>query len=70
VRLSRVNGWAQAEVVDDGCGGADHARGSGLRGLRDRLAAVQGRLEIDSPHGGGTRLRARVPGARSVPRDD
>jgi PAS domain S-box-containing protein len=61
VRLSRVNGWAEVEITDDGCGGADHARGSGLRGLGDRLGAVRGVLEIDSPRGGGTRLRARVP---------
>jgi PAS domain S-box-containing protein len=70
VRLSRVDGWAEAEVADDGCGGADHARGSGLRGLEDRLAAVQGALEIDSPRGGGTRLRARVPVGRTVPGDE
>jgi PAS domain S-box-containing protein len=61
VRLSRVNGWAVVEVADDGCGGADDARGSGLRGLEDRLGAVRGELRIDSPRGGGTRLRARVP---------
>ena len=41
-------------VADDGVGGVDPAAGSGLRGLDDRVAAVGGRLEIDSPHGGGT----------------
>jgi signal transduction histidine kinase len=48
-------------VSDDGAGGADAAGGSGLRGLEDRLGALDGRLEVESPHGGGTRLTARVP---------
>jgi signal transduction histidine kinase len=48
-------------VSDDGVGGADVAAGSGLRGLQDRLAAVDGSLDIDSPPGAGTRLRARIP---------
>ena len=61
VRLARGEGWIEAEITDDGCGGADPERGSGLRGLEDRLGAVQGELEIDTAPGGGTRLRARVP---------
>ena len=48
-------------VRDDGVGGADPTRGSGLRGLADRLAAVDGRLVIESPARGGTLLRAEVP---------
>jgi signal transduction histidine kinase len=48
-------------VADDGVGGVDVAAGSGLRGLQDRLAAVDGTLDIDSPAGAGTRLRARIP---------
>jgi PAS domain S-box-containing protein len=48
-------------VADDGAGGAEPGRGTGLRGLADRLAMVDGTLEIDSPTGGGTRLRARIP---------
>jgi signal transduction histidine kinase len=48
-------------VVDDGRGGADAERGSGLRGLQDRLAAVGGRLSVASPPGGGTTLRAELP---------
>ena len=55
------DGDVLVEVADDGVGGADVAAGSGLRGLEDRLAAVDGRLAIDSPPGGGTRLRARIP---------
>ncbi len=49
------------EIRDDGIGGADPSRGSGLRGLCDRVEAVGGRFEIDSPVNGGTRLRADIP---------
>ena len=49
-----------AEVADDGHGGADPRRGTGLRGLEDRLAALDGTLEIDRADGGGTLLRARL----------
>jgi signal transduction histidine kinase len=48
-------------VADDGVGGADPARGSGLRGLADRVAALDGRLEVDSPPGVGTTVRAVIP---------
>ena len=48
-------------VADDGVGGADAARGSGLRGLADRVTAVDGSVDVDSPPGGGTRLTCRVP---------
>jgi signal transduction histidine kinase len=48
-------------IDDDGGGGADPTRGSGLSGLADRLASVDGRLAIDSPAGRGTRIRAEVP---------
>jgi signal transduction histidine kinase len=54
------------EVVDDGIGGADPMHGSGLKGLEDRVAALDGMLEIDSPPGAGTRIRARIPTARRV----
>ena len=49
------------EVADDGVGGADVGRGSGLRGLEDRIAALDGTLELHSPPGRGTRLRAQIP---------
>jgi signal transduction histidine kinase len=49
------------EVADDGVGGADPENGTGLRGLADRLAAIEGRLEVDSPPGTGTTIRARIP---------
>jgi signal transduction histidine kinase len=48
-------------AADDGVGGVDLASGSGLRGLKDRLATVDGTLEIESPPGGGTRLVGRIP---------
>jgi PAS domain S-box-containing protein len=50
----------EVSVADDGAGGAD-ADGHGLRGLADRVEAFGGRLTVDSPTGGGTRLRARIP---------
>ena len=61
VTVERANGHLTVEVVDDGVGGADAAEGSGLRGLADRLAALDGTLSLDSPAGRGTRLRARIP---------
>jgi signal transduction histidine kinase len=61
VRLARDNGHLHVEVRDDGVGGADPANGSGLRGLQDRVAAVNGRLVIDSPRGSGTSVLADLP---------
>jgi signal transduction histidine kinase len=54
------DGWVVVEVRDDGVGGADSARGSGLRGLADRVRALGGELDIDSPAGKGTTVRARI----------
>jgi signal transduction histidine kinase len=61
VRVRRENGRVLVEVSDDGVGGADVTRGSGLRGLADRLAALDGTLTLDSPPGRGTRLHAEIP---------
>jgi PAS domain S-box-containing protein len=61
VSVERGNGRAVVEVADDGVGGVDQRRGSGLRGLRDRVEALGGTLEIESPAGVGTTLRARLP---------
>jgi signal transduction histidine kinase len=61
VRVSQYNGHAVVEVADDGIGGADPGRGSGLRGLADRVSALDGSMELDSPAGSGTRLRAEIP---------
>jgi signal transduction histidine kinase len=49
------------EITDDGPGGASALRGTGLRGLSDRVSAVGGRFDVDSPPGGGTTVRARLP---------
>jgi signal transduction histidine kinase len=61
VAVSRMNGELTVEVVDDGVGGADSERGTGLRGLADRVEALGGRLRVWTPRGGGTRVRADIP---------
>jgi signal transduction histidine kinase len=61
VDVGREQGQMVVEVVDDGIGGADTERGSGLRGLADRVEALGGRLRVWTPHGGGTRLKAEIP---------
>ncbi|MDA0158719.1 hypothetical protein OM076_00465 [Solirubrobacter ginsenosidimutans] len=61
IRVERFDGRVVVEVADDGVGGADPERGSGLRGLSDRLQARGGRLRVESPDGGGTRLAAEIP---------
>jgi signal transduction histidine kinase len=61
VAVRRLNGHAEVEVRDDGVGGADPGRGSGLRGLADRVGALDGSLALDSPPGSGTTLRAEIP---------
>jgi PAS domain S-box-containing protein len=61
VDVECVDGALTVEVSDDGRGGADPASGSGLRGLADRLAALDGWLEVRSPPGAGTTLRAEIP---------
>jgi signal transduction histidine kinase len=61
VSVQRAAGRVVVEITDDGIGGAHPAGGSGLRGLEDRLAALDGRLEVRSPPGAGTRVRAEIP---------
>ena len=61
VAIHRANGSATVTVRDDGVGGADPARGSGLRGLAARVEALNGRLDVDSPPRGGTRITAEIP---------
>jgi signal transduction histidine kinase len=66
---ARVGVWREGEpeerlvveVVDDGKGGAEPGAGTGLAGLRDRLAALDGRLSVESPVGGPTSVRAQLP---------
>ena len=61
VTVERRNGRAVVEVADDGIGGADPLRGSGLRGLADRVASLNGKLDVESPPGSGTCVRAEIP---------
>ena len=61
VRISRANGSAVVEVADDGVGGADPGRGSGLRGLADRVEALDGRLGVESAPAAGTCVWAEIP---------
>jgi signal transduction histidine kinase len=61
VTVGRSNGAATVTVSDDGVGGADPVHGSGLLGLAARVEALNGRLEVDSPPGGGTRITAKIP---------
>jgi signal transduction histidine kinase len=61
VEVTRSDDQLFVEIVDDGIGGADTERGSGLRGLADRVEALGGRLRVWSPTGGGTRVRAEIP---------
>ncbi len=61
VEISVDGGTLVVEVADDGVGGADPAGGSGLSGLADRVAALDGTLTVDSPAGGGTRVTAAIP---------
>ena len=61
VRIVQLNGRVVVEVSDDGVGGADPAKGSGLRGLNDRVSALEGRLALESDPGQGTRVLAWIP---------
>jgi signal transduction histidine kinase len=61
IRVGADDGELRVEVADDGVGGADMTRGSGLRGLADRVAAVGGTLHIDSPPRRGTTVACSIP---------
>jgi signal transduction histidine kinase len=61
VRVSRRDGMAVIEITDDGVGGADETAGTGLQGLADRVAALDGTLRILSPAGAGTVVTADLP---------
>jgi signal transduction histidine kinase len=61
VRVRREGERLVVEVEDDGVGGADALGGTGLSGLGDRLAALDGTLWVESPRGAGTRIRAEIP---------
>ena len=61
MRLRRSATGLTIEIADDGVGGADAAGGSGLHGLGDRVAALNGHLRVTSPSGAGTVIAADVP---------
>jgi PAS domain S-box-containing protein len=61
IRVEPRDSGVVVEVSDDGIGGADPANGSGLCGLADRVEALGGSLQVNSPAGGGTTLRAEIP---------
>jgi signal transduction histidine kinase len=61
ISARQAGGQLLVEVTDDGVGGTDPGKGCGLRGLGDRVAALDGRLEVHSPPGGGTRVVAELP---------
>jgi signal transduction histidine kinase len=61
ITVLQENGELVLEVVDDGVGGADSERGTGLRGLADRVEALNGRLRVWTQQGGGTRVKAEIP---------
>jgi signal transduction histidine kinase len=61
VEVRRDGDVLVVRVSDDGVGGADPARGSGLSGLADRVAVLDGTLAVESPRGKGTSVRAEIP---------
>jgi signal transduction histidine kinase len=61
VMADQVADCTRVEVTDDGAGGVDPTAGSGLRGIADRVEALNGRLQIMSPIGVGTTVRAEIP---------
>jgi signal transduction histidine kinase len=61
IDVAESNGLVLVAIADDGVGGANPARGSGLRGLADRVEALGGQLSVRSPMGGGTRMNATIP---------
>ncbi|MFJ5122134.1 sensor histidine kinase [Kitasatospora sp. NPDC088548] len=68
VRLGHRDGVLAAEVTDDGRGGADPARGTGLRGVQRRIAVFDGTLTVRSPDGGPTAILLEIPCALSSPK--
>jgi signal transduction histidine kinase len=61
MRVWRTDSIASIEIADDGIGGADNRGGSGLRGLADRVEALEGHLRVSSPAGAGTVVTAELP---------
>jgi signal transduction histidine kinase len=67
VEVEAVESVLRLSVRDDGAGGADPCRGSGLVGLQDRIEALGGWIDISSPPGNGTTLLAKIPIEDSAP---
>jgi signal transduction histidine kinase len=61
VRVEADRANLHISIRDDGIGGADSAKGSGLTGLSDRVEALGGRMQITSPAGSGTSMRVTIP---------
>lgn len=61
VSIRRDRDWLRIVVSDNGTGGADASRGTGLRGLQDRIAALDGRFAVESPEGVGTSILVEIP---------
>jgi signal transduction histidine kinase len=61
IDVDRVGDTLVVEILDNGIGGADPGRGTGLRGLTDRVEALGGRLRVSTPSGHGTLVRAEIP---------
>jgi len=61
IHLSQTAVGIAIEIADDGVGGADATAGTGLRGLADRVEALDGRLRVGTAPGGGTCVRAEIP---------
>ena len=70
VTVRQADGVVRVEIADDGVGGADASRGSGLSGLADRVAALDGTIAVDSPPGAGTRVRVEMPCAAQAAEPD
>ena len=70
VTVRQADGVVRLEIADDGAGGADPSRGSGLNGLADRVAALDGTITVDSPPGAGTRVRVEIPYAPQAAEPD
>jgi signal transduction histidine kinase len=67
VELVLLDGLLRLQVRDDGIGGADPLRGTGLLGLRDRIQALGGTFDVHSPVGGGTTVTCKIPVGSSAP---
>jgi signal transduction histidine kinase len=61
VKAERAEGVVRLEVADDGVGGAEFSGGTGLMGLKDRVDALGGHIDLHSPRGGGTTLHVVLP---------